>query len=116
MRRSCLHRLIHGISTNNTRVGSGLRNVLGMWCRRRQGHVCRGKTWFQKICDLKGGDGLSLGSMVEGKVVLIKLGMLGDINSRGGGVKATKPFMRGIVTHKDARNTMRGKFVSHVIT
>jgi hypothetical protein len=54
--------------------------------------------------------------MVEGKVVLIKLGMSSDINSKGGGVKATKPFMRGTVTHKDAGNTTRGKFVSHVIT
>ena len=52
----------------------------------------------------------------EREMIFIKLSVSGDIEPRGDEVKATKPFIRGTVTQKNAGNAAWGKFVRHIST
>lgn len=59
---------------------------------------------------------MGLGAIEGKEVSFIKLRVSGDIQPIGGEIKATKPFIRRIVTQENARNAARGKFVRHIIT
>ena len=49
--------------------------------------------WLKEIRKLERRRGLGLGAIYGGKVVFIKLSMMGDIKLRGGGIKTTKTFV-----------------------
>ena len=49
--------------------------------------------WFKEIQKMERRGGLGLGAISGGKVVFIKLSMVGDIKLRGGGIKTVKTFV-----------------------